>query len=112
MPSFQRPTTALFFPHEEADSAPPPSHVSEIPGVPTILRAGPYRFFFYSNEGTEAPHVHVEREARVAKIWLRPVKVCRSGGLPPHELRRIETIVRVNREDLLREWKAFFDVPF
>ena len=84
----------------------------ETPGVPTILRAGPYRFFFYSNEGTEAPQVHVEREARVAKIWLRPVRVCRSGGLPPHELRRIETIVWVNREDLLREWKAFFDVPF
>ena len=59
----------------------------ETPGVPTILRAGPYRFFFYSNEGTEVPQVHVEREARVAKIWLRPVRVCRSGGLPPPEPR-------------------------
>jgi hypothetical protein len=28
--------------------------------VPTVLRVGPYRFFFYSNEGTEPPHVHVE----------------------------------------------------
>ncbi|HXO25787.1 MAG TPA: DUF4160 domain-containing protein [Thermoanaerobaculia bacterium] len=28
--------------------------------------------FFYSNEGTERPHVHVQHESRVAKFWLRP----------------------------------------
>ena len=29
-------------------------------GMPTILRHGRWRFFFYSNEGSEPAHVHVE----------------------------------------------------
>ena len=84
----------------------------ETTGLPTIFRSGPYRFFFYSNEGTEAPHVHVEREGRVAKVWLTPVSVRKSGGLPDHELGKIESIVSMHREDLLHAWKAFFDAQF
>lgn len=30
--------------------------------MPTILRLLGFRFFFYSNEGTEPAHVHVEKE--------------------------------------------------
>lgn len=56
--------------------------------------------------------MHVEREGHVAKLWLTPVSIRRSGGLPSHELTKIESIVLMNRDDLLREWKAFFDVPF
>ena len=41
--------------------------------MPTILRDGPYRCFFYSGEGREPPHVHVERDDAVAKFWLHPV---------------------------------------
>jgi hypothetical protein len=29
--------------------------------VPTVIRIHGYRYFFYSNEGSEPPHVHVER---------------------------------------------------
>jgi len=36
--------------------------------MPTILRVGPYRFFFYSADGEEPPHVHVERDDSVAKF--------------------------------------------
>ena len=32
------------------------------PWLPTVARIGPYRFFFFSNEGTESPHVHVQHE--------------------------------------------------
>lgn len=48
--------------------------------MPTVLRIGPYRFFFYSNEGSEPPHVHVESGGRVAKVWLVPVSVANPGG--------------------------------
>src|SRR5688572_3522127 len=41
--------------------------------MPTVARIGPYRFFFYGNEGTEPPHIHVQRERRLAKFWLDPV---------------------------------------
>jgi hypothetical protein len=36
--------------------------------VPTILRAQGYRFFFFSNEGDEPPHIHVERAECAAKF--------------------------------------------
>ncbi len=38
--------------------------------MPTILRIGPYRFFFYAGDRDEPQHVHVERDDRIAKFWL------------------------------------------
>jgi hypothetical protein len=38
--------------------------------IPTLHREGPYRFFFYSHEPREPPHVHIERDDAIAKIWL------------------------------------------
>ena len=48
--------------------------------MPTILTVGPYRFFFYSADGGEPPHVHVERERSSAKFWIHPVVLARSYG--------------------------------
>ena len=36
--------------------------------MPTILRIGPYRFFFFSEESGEPVHVHVIREQTEAKF--------------------------------------------
>ncbi len=30
--------------------------------MPTVLRSGPFRFFFYAGDGGEHPHIHVERD--------------------------------------------------
>ncbi|MCO6455665.1 MAG: DUF4160 domain-containing protein [Pirellulaceae bacterium] len=38
--------------------------------MPTVLRVGPYRFFFYAGDGDEPAHVHVERDDSEAKVWL------------------------------------------
>lgn len=38
--------------------------------MPTVRQIGSARFFFYSNEGTEPPHIHVEQAGAVAKFWL------------------------------------------
>jgi hypothetical protein len=76
--------------------------------MPTALRSGPYRFFFYSADGTEPPHVHVERDTSLAKFWLRPVRLQDSKGFGRVELRRIEAIVTDNVEILLRSWDEFF----
>jgi hypothetical protein len=40
--------------------------------MPTILRSGALRFFFYSLENSEPPHVHVESRDATAKYWLEP----------------------------------------
>ena len=48
--------------------------------MPTVLRVGPYRFFFYAGNGGEPPHVHVELDDSEAKIWLDPVRLERSAA--------------------------------
>jgi len=43
--------------------------------MPTVLRTGPYRFFFVSLDRGEPPHIHVRRESMVAKFWLDPISL-------------------------------------
>jgi hypothetical protein len=76
--------------------------------MPTVLRSGPYRFFFFSADGSEPPHVHVERDERIAKFWLKPVRLHDSGSFSRVEIRRLEAIVHENVEALLRSWDEFF----
>ena len=77
--------------------------------MPTVLREGPYRFFFYSNEGDEPPHVHVEAGGSVAKFWLEdPVRHQRSQRFAAHELTRVQSLVQEHRTELLRAWSDFF----
>ncbi len=76
--------------------------------MPTVFRSGPYRFFFYSGDGVEAPHVHVERDEKIAKFWLRPVRLQESDGFNRVEIGRLQGIVEENLETLLRSWEAYF----
>jgi hypothetical protein len=76
--------------------------------MPTVLRVGPYRFFFYASDGVEPPHVHVERESSRAKFWLNPVRLQESGGFARAEIRRVAALVEENRELLLQTWDDFF----
>ncbi len=76
--------------------------------MPTVLRTGPYRFFFYSADRAEPPHVHVERDDNVAKFWLSPVRLQESGGFGRAELSRLESLVKDNAEPVLRAWHDYF----
>jgi hypothetical protein len=76
--------------------------------MPTVLRSGPYRFYFYSHEPNEPPHVHVDRGALSAKFWLRPVALVRNHGFRASELNKIESIVVANRDAILEAWHGHF----
>jgi hypothetical protein len=76
--------------------------------MPTVLRVGPYRFFFYAGDGGEPPHVHVEREDFEAKFWLDPVRLERSGGFSRKEIKRIRDLTAEHRDQLLESWNEFF----
>jgi hypothetical protein len=76
--------------------------------MPTVLRIGSSRFFFYSNEGVEPPHIHVEQPGGVAKFWLEPLSLASSSGLRGHELRRLERIVSEHNREFLEAWRDFF----
>ena len=76
--------------------------------MPTIFREGPWRFFFYSNEGTEPPHVHVARDGRVAKFWLAPVSLASSSGFAAVELARLRRIIHGRQDRFLESWHDYF----
>jgi hypothetical protein len=76
--------------------------------LPTVLRFGPYRLFFYSADREELPHVHVEREDSEAKFWLEPVRLDRNLGFGRAELRRVESLVQEWSVLLLRAWHEYF----
>jgi hypothetical protein len=66
--------------------------------MPTALRDGPYRFFFYAGDGGEPPHVHVRRDRFEAKFWLEPVKQAANVGFGDHELNRVRRLVAEQAE--------------
>ncbi|MGQ0457539.1 MAG: DUF4160 domain-containing protein [Hyphomicrobium sp.] len=76
--------------------------------MPTVLRIGPYRFFFYSGDGHEPPHIHVERDDRIGKYWLDPVRLARSGGFNRTDLAEVERLVETNAGLLLEKWNEYF----
>lgn len=79
------------------------------PGMPTILRRGPYRFFFYSGDRYEPVHVHIERDDKLAKFWLEPVRLEDSGGFSTIEINRISKLLEDNSEFLIRSWNEYFN---
>jgi hypothetical protein len=77
--------------------------------MPTVLRIGPYRFFFYAGDRDEPQHVHVERDHNLAKFWLDPVRLQTSGGFGRSDLSRIQSLVEEHREALVRSWDEYFN---
>jgi hypothetical protein len=76
--------------------------------MPTVLRVGPYRFFFYAGDGGKPPHVHVERDDCEAKFWLDPVRLEHSYGFRSKDLNRLRELVEEHNEQLLESWNEFF----
>lgn len=76
--------------------------------MPTVLRVGPYRFFFYTGDRDEPPHVHVERDDRVAKFWLDPVRLQESGGFSRSELNRVQQLIHTHQHRLREAWHEYF----
>jgi len=76
--------------------------------MPTILRVGPFRFFFYASDRAEPRHVHVEGSGGTAKFWLDPVRLEASRGFARHELSRLQRLVTNQQQHLVRAWNAYF----
>ena len=76
--------------------------------MPTVLRSGPYRLYFYSHEPNEPPHVHVDRDDRTAKFWIESVSLGSNIGFSPRELAQIERLIEENQPLLLESWNEHF----
>ena len=77
--------------------------------MPTILRKGPYRFFFYAGDRDEPVHIHIERDDKVAKFWLEPIRLYTSGGFSRAEIGRIQGLVQLHANQLMEAWHAYFN---
>jgi len=76
--------------------------------MPTVLRKGELRFFFFSREPNEPPHIHVEAGDKYAKYWLGPVSAAQNFGFKEYELNRISKIVDENKVLFRRKWNEYF----
>ncbi|MEM8605868.1 MAG: DUF4160 domain-containing protein [Myxococcota bacterium] len=64
--------------------------------------------FFFSDEGWEPPHVHVEHGGGVAKYWLTPVSMADCKGMTFAELRGARQLVEQHVDVLLERWDDYF----
>ncbi len=53
-------------------------------------------------------HVHVERDDKLTKFWLDPIRLQSSFGFSRVEIRSIERIVQERRKQLMEAWHAYF----
>lgn len=75
--------------------------------MPTVLRIGTYRFHFYSDEGKEPPHIHIEMPEGECKFWLEPIRLARNKGISPLVLRIIEKLVYLHQELFLEKYHDY-----
>ena len=103
-------TRRRVYPESTTESRPPVARLDRVnwDRLPTVLRIGPYRFFFYSGDRDEPAHVHVERDDASAKFWLEPVRFEGSRGFGRSEIQRLERLVADSAVDLLRSWNEYF----
>ena len=72
--------------------------------MPTVLRIGRFRFFFYSNERLEPAHIHVKAGEDEAKFWLDPVALASNHGFNGRELNEILRLVEAHRTEFQEAW--------
>jgi hypothetical protein len=76
--------------------------------MPTVLRVGPYRFFFFAGDRDEPMHVHIERDDALAKFWTSPVRLHHSTGFSRSELTKLEALVTENQRQIEESWNDYF----
>ncbi len=72
--------------------------------MPILLRVRGFKFFVFSHEGNEPPHIHVNKGGSSAKFWLEPVQLDYNDGFKKQELRAILAIIEQHRQELLQAW--------
>jgi hypothetical protein len=78
---------------------------------PTVLRSGPYRFFFFSREEPR-PHVHVQAREGEAKFWIEPdIGLAKNYGFKAKDLRQIQALIIEHREEIEDAWNRHFRRP-
>ncbi|MBL0924278.1 MAG: DUF4160 domain-containing protein [Sphingomonadaceae bacterium] len=76
--------------------------------MPTIHRQNGFRFYFFSHEPNEPPHVHVDKGEATIKVWLDSLHVAKSRGFRAHEISGIIDMVTEHSEMFTEKWHEYF----
>ena len=77
--------------------------------MPTVLRWNGFRFYFYSHEGTEPPHIHVDKAGNTAKFWLDPeIELAGDYGLGRRSVTTALRLIREHEDEIRAAWKKHF----
>ena len=72
--------------------------------MPTVLRIKGHRFYFWSREDNEPPHIHVETAENACKFWLQPIKLDWAVGYTSKELRQVRELVEEHQNFFMEKW--------
>ncbi len=76
--------------------------------MPTLLTWNGYRFYFFSSEGSEPPHVHIDKTGKSAKFWLLSVALASNIKFKDNELKELERKVLEHQKEFLKAWHGYF----
>ena len=76
--------------------------------MPTVLRIGSYRFYFYSHEANEPPHIHIDKDDSSAKFWLTKIDLANNIGFTKKELNELDKLVTKHQKLFLDKWNEYF----
>ena len=77
--------------------------------MPTICYIDGYRFFFFSNEGLEPMHIHIDKAGSLAKFWLNDLSLASNYGFNSAELNKLRKLVETNHEFFVVKWNEYFN---
>ncbi len=78
--------------------------------MPTLLIWHGYKFRFYALNLGEPPHVHIAKDGRSLKVWLRSLEVAKNSGYNDREVSQLLMVVSEHRDEWMRVWNDFFGV--
>ena len=64
--------------------------------------------FFYAGDRYEPHHIHIERDNKIAKFWLKPIRLQSSDGFNRKEIKQIHNIIEDNKMVLVEAWDEYF----
>ena len=76
--------------------------------MPNVLTEAGFRVFFYSDEGFEPPHVHIEYQGAVSKFWINSVQFAGTMGMNAAQIKKASLIVKKHEQLILEKWNEFF----
>ena len=80
--------------------------------MPTVLYILGWRFFFYSNEGSEPIHIHAEKGDMECKYWILveevEIKEVFQFNLSPAARREVKKIIYQHFDLIVDSWNNYF----